>query len=291
MGYDEAYALVCKNEKVEVKPIVRDRSFFKKGHDGEFMFTGTVKQYQLPFSNGTRSYVKIFKDQQEQEAFEVLLYKEPGDFNIYNRDSKQWLKYVVEVTKEGKILDLTIPSHALEEKVLRANYKRISPDWDSRHKAGLEFALVNDSQLRESDNKKSDVIEKAMEYYFKVKKTNSKMYNLLRLLDKTPTVENKDNTAYLKNEVMKIIEQREKTKVAGLKTMYDFIAIMEDSNFDNKVLIFDAMDAKEIVISYGSFKLTATEAVMGNSIDQAAAWLNDLQNQESKIVLQQRLKK
>ena len=66
---------------------------------------------------------------------------------------------------------------------------------------------------------------------------------------------------------------------------------MEDPRFDTKVLIYDAMDANEIIMSNGLFKLASTEAVMGKSVAQVADWLETLQNQEDKIILQQRLKK
>lgn len=290
MSFDEAIKFVTKNEVVEVKPIIRERPFFKKGHDGEFMFTGTTKMYQLPFSNNSRSYVKIFDNSKEQEAFEVIMNLPAGALNLYNRNSEFWLKYTVTLTKEGKQLDLTVPSLVLEYKVLKANVKRIAPDWASRHRGGLEFALVNDTQVQEDDNKRADMYEKAMDYFIKIRKSTSKMYNVLRLLDKKPTAENADNIAFLKTEILKVLEQREKGR-GGVKSVYDFIEIMEDPRFDTKVLIYDAMDVNEIIMSNGLFKLASTEAVMGKSVAQVADWLETLQNQEDKIILQQRLKK
>lgn len=290
MSFDEAIKFVTKNEVVEVKPIIRERPFFKKGHDGEFMFTGTTKDYQLPFSNNSRSYVKIFDNSKEQEAFEVIMNLPAGALNLYNRNSEFWLKYTVTLTKEGKQLDLTVPSLVLEYKVLKANVKRIAPDWASRHRGGLEFALVNDTQVQEDDNKRADMYEKAMDYFIKIRKSTNKMYNVLRLLDKKPTAENADNVAFLKTEILKVLEQREKGR-GGVKSVYDFIEIMEDPRFDTKVLIYDAMDANEIIMSNGLFKLASTEAVMGKSVAQVADWLETLQNQEDKIILQQRLKK
>jgi hypothetical protein len=116
------------------------------------------------------------------------------------------------------------------------------------------------------------------------------MYNTLRLLDKIPPKEVADNTNFLKTEILKVLEQRERSK-SNLKSIHDFIEIMEDPKFETKVLIHDAMDAKEINLINGMFKLVATDAVMGKSISQAAEWLDTLQNQEDKIILQQRLKK
>ena len=54
-----------------------------------------LKCYQLPFSNNSRSYVKIFDNSKEQEAFEVIMNLPAGALNLYNRNSEFWLKYTV----------------------------------------------------------------------------------------------------------------------------------------------------------------------------------------------------
>lgn len=291
MSYEKAVSIALKNETIEVKPIVRDRPFFKKGHDGEFMYTGTNRTYQLPYSMNTRSYAKVFETAEEQEAFELLLDKPKGSLNIFSRENPFWLKYKVELTKDGKVLDLSMPGHALEYKVLKVNTKRIAENWHSRHRPGLEFALVSANQVQEDDAKKARISEKAMDLFTKIRKSNTKMYNVLRLLDKTPPKEAIDNTSFLKTELLKVIDQKEISRKGAIKNVLDFINVVEDSMFETKVLIYDAMDANEIVLRNGLFKLVATDAVMGNSIEQTAKWLDDLINQESKIILQQRLKK
>jgi len=287
----EAEKIVLKpGEIVQVKPIIRKRPFFKEGHDGEFMFTGTTKTYQLPYDMSTHSYVRIFEDPDVQEAFEVLLNKPKGSLNIYDWKNKFWRSYSVEVTKEGKELDLGIPGHVLEYFVLKANKKRIAEDWASRHKPGLEFALVNDAQVREDDNKRADIYENAMDLFFKVRKKTSDMYNILRLLDKKPLKENRDNAKWLKTELLKIIEQKDKTPKSTTKTVHDFIRVVEDPKFDTKVLIYDAMDKNEIKLRSGMFILTSTDAPMGKSLTQAADYIDNLENHEEKVILQQRIK-
>lgn len=288
----EAAKLVLRpGETIEVKAIVKKRPFFKEGHDGEFMFTGCLKTYQLPFVMSTHSFAQVFETPKIQEAFEVLFNKPKGSLNIYDRKNEFWTSYKVEVTKDGKILDLSIPDHMLQYLVLKANSHRISDGWAGRHRPGLEFALVNESQVREDDNKKAAISEKAMDLFFKIRKNTSDMYNVLRLLDKTPLKENRDNIEWLKTELLKVIDQKDKNTKGQIKTVHDFIKIVEDSKFDIKVLIYDAMDAKEIFTRNSNFILSATDAPMGKSLEQAADWLDDLQNQEEKIILQQRLKK
>lgn len=291
MSYEEAMKIALKNETVEVKPVVIERPFFKPGHDGEFMYTGCNRTYTLPYSNDTRSFVRIFDSAKEQEAFEVLFDKPRGSLNLNNRENEFWTRLKVDVSKEGKLLDLSIPGHMLEYKILKANTKRVSEDWASRHRPGIEFALVNAVQIQEDDSKKAKITELAMDLFTKLRKSNSKMFNVLRLLDKTPPKEAIDNTQFLKTEILKVIDQKEISRNGSIKNINDFIKVVEDPLFDTKVLIYDAMDANEISLRNGMFKLVATDAVIGNSIEQSARWLDDLVNQESKIILQQRLKK
>jgi hypothetical protein len=251
MNYEKAVSIALKQETVEVKPIIRERPFFRKGHDGEFMFTGSRKTYQLPYSNTTRSFVKIFDNIEEQTAFETLLNQEPGSLNVFNRHNPFWTKFSVEVTKEGKMLDLSVPTIALEYKVLKANSNRIAPDWASRNRPGYEFALVKASQVQEDEAMVASISEQAMDIFAKIRKSNSKMYNVLRLLDKNPPREVKDNTSFLKTELIKILDEKNKAAAKGIKTIHDFIKVTNDPVFDTKVLIYDAMDINEIKLLNG----------------------------------------
>lgn len=281
---------VLKNITIEVKPIIRQRSHFKKGHDGEFMFTGCNKTYMLPFVMSTRAYSKIFKDPEEQEAFETLMDLPKGTLGIYKRNSEYWIKYAIEISKEGKTLDLSIPSHALEHKVLLANKKRISPDWDSKNKPGYEFALVDETKLESDSLKLAEKSENAMELFMKIRKSGKKMFNVLRILGKNPSAESQSNLGWLKAELQKIIDQKEKIKGVNTPTIDDFIKVAEDSNFDMKALVYDAMSIKEIVLKGTNFRHAETDEFIGKSLSSAADWLSDIKNQEHKLLIEQRLK-
>lgn len=289
MTTQEAAKLVLKGDIIEVKPIIRTANgFFKEGHDGQFMFTGTKKTYQLPFSMGTRSYVKVF-DAKEQEAFEVLLGKQPDSLNLYDRDNIFWVKYSVELTKDGKSLDLSNVAHALEYRVLKANSQRIAPDWASRNRPSYEFALVSGSQVQEDESKRTALYEKAMEKFFELRKYPSKMYTVLRLLDRRLPKEVSTNTDTLKTELLKIIEEKIQSKTS--KTAVDFIKAVDDPKFETKALIYDAVDANEITLAGGVFRLQFNDSLMGKNIGQAADYLDDIQNQEERLILQQRMSK
>ena len=78
---------ITSNKTIEVRPIKRTRPFFKADHDGAFMFSGTYKEYTLPYINDTRSYANPFESPEEQEEFERVLQLAPGALSINNRNS------------------------------------------------------------------------------------------------------------------------------------------------------------------------------------------------------------
>lgn len=289
MNFEEAKALVLENKIVEVKPIIRKKPFYKEGHDGEFMFTGCAKTYMLPYVMNKRAYKNIFEDSNEQTAFEVLMDKKPGSLNVYSRDNNFWAKeYKVEITKEGKTLDLSIPSHALEYRVLKANSHKITTDWSHRGNPAYEFCLIDETQAEEDNYKLAEKKEDAMELFMKLRKSNAKMYNLLRVMGLKPTKESKSNGQWLKAEIQRIMDQIEKPKGGGLY-IDDFIKAAQDPRFELKVLIYDAMDIKEIVIKSGHYKLASNDEYLGKTLNEVADWLSDIKNQEHKLLIEQRL--
>jgi hypothetical protein len=290
MEVDKAREIALQDVTVDVKPIIRKRAFFKEGHDGEFMFTGCVKTYQLPYDIRTSSYVRIFKNSEEQEAFEILLDRPKGSLNIYDRHNEFWTKYRIEIDKAGKTLDLSVPSHALEHKVLQANTVRIALDWESRNKPGYEFALVNETQVQEDAYKATERQEDAMNLFTKISKSNSKMYNLLRIMGKTYDKNMMDNTKHLKTELMAIMNNKVKDRSNNAPNIDDFIKAAKDPDFEMKVFVFDMIDKGEITVRGNTFKVVSTSDIIGSNIDQAVQWLSALQNQEVKLLLQQKIK-
>lgn len=277
-----------KKEKVVVKPIVRTRPFFSKGHDGEFMFTGAVKSYMLPYSMSTRSFVNIFESKEEQEYFESEMGLKKGAMSVYDRNSAFWNDFKVDITKEGKTLDLSIPSHMLEYKVLKANKTRIAPSWDDRNKsATYEFALVSESQVIVDNIKNAERDEKAMELFMKIHKSPKKMYDILRVLGKKPENNAKDNIGWLKAQITEIIAEKRKSK--GVTNVDDFIAAAEDPNLATKLFVLDAIDAGEITQQNGSYRLAANDQLLGKNMAQVVDYFKSPVGREDKLLIEQRL--
>jgi hypothetical protein len=277
---------VLNSNKVIVRPVKSGRPFMKPGHDGEFMYTGCFKGYKLPYVLATRSFARIFDDA-EQKEFEKLLNKKEGELSIYNWKSEFWNDFTVELGKEEKILDLNIPIHALEYRVLKANSDKIAVDEANIRSGAHSYVLVDENAKQEADYKLSEKNEEAMELFMKLRKSDKKMYDLLRVLGKNPSHNMKSNTKALKAELDAVIAQKE--RINGQVGIDDFIEAAKDPKFSTKIFVLDAVELKEILTKNGGYRIAETKQLIGNSLEQAVDFFDDAKNQDQKLLIEQRL--
>jgi hypothetical protein len=279
---------ITSNKTIEVRPIKRTRPFFKADHDGAFMFSGTYKEYTLPYINDTRSYANPFESPEEQEEFERVLQLAPGALSINNRNSDFWSTFKVQLSKEGKVLDLNYPMHVLEYRVLKANTKRICPNWEDRNRnSAYEFALIDKDVEEVNDIKDAERNLRAMELFIKMRKSNKKMYDILRVLGKKLPKEASVNTSQLIKEIDQIIA--EKSKVGGVLNIDDFIEAAEDPKLSLKVFVLDAIEIGEIEISKGIYKITSNQTAIGRNLSEAVDYFDSIKGREDKLLIEQRL--
>jgi hypothetical protein len=279
---------ITSNKTIEVRPIKRTRPFFKADHDGAFMFSGTYKEYTLPYINDTRSYANPFESPEEQEEFERVLQLTPGALSINNRNSDFWSTFKVKLSKEGKVLDLNYPMHVLEYRVLKANTKRICPNWEDRNRnSAYEFALIDKDVEEVNDIRDAERNLRAMELFIKMRKSNKKMYDILRVLGKKLPKEASVNTSQLIKEIDQIIA--EKSKVGGVLNIDDFIEAAEDPKLSLKVFVLDAIEIGEIEVSKGVYKITSSQTAIGRNLSEAVDYFDSIKGREDKLLIEQRL--
>jgi hypothetical protein len=279
---------ITSNKTIEVRPIKRTRPFFKADHDGAFMFSGTYKEYTLPYINDTRSYANPFESPEEQEEFERVLQLAPGALSINNRNSDFWSTFKVQLSKEGKVLDLNYPMHVLEYRVLKANTKRICPNWEDRNRnSAYEFALIDKDVEEVNDIRDAERNLRAMELFIKMRKSNKKMYDILRVLGKKLPKEASVNTSQLIKEIDQIIA--EKSKVGGVLNIDDFIEAAEDPKLSLKVFVLDAIEIGEIEVSKGVYKITSSQTAIGRNLSEAVDYFDSIKGREDKLLIEQRL--
>lgn len=280
---------VLEDKKIKIEPIIRKHPFFREGHDGQFMFTGCRQRYSLPYVTSTSSYVNIFdKDKREQEQFEELLNKEPKALSLYNRKSTFWSKFWFEIGKEGTTLDLNNPVHALQFKLIKANKDYFAPSWGERfNRPSYKYAIVDSKAVVEEENKSAVRFEKAMDLFQEMKKSKTKLFNTLRLLDKKPS--ETMSIEQLKADISKIINQTE--KLVGTPNIDDFIRAASDPQSVSKIFVLDAIDAKAINVDQGEFRQTNDNRLVGKSLQEVVDHYDDAQFQEDKILIMEKIKR
>lgn len=285
MTKEEAKSLVLESKIIELQPIVRTGGFYKKGHDGEFMYTGCMNKYTLPISKSMNSFSQIFEEN-EQEAFEKLLNKAEGALNLFTRKSPFWGSFIIEIDKSGTKLDLSNPIHALQFKVIKANVDFFAPSLaQKKDKRSYKYAIVDGKVSHEQENKLAIKTEKAMDLFHDIKKSKTKMLNVLRILDRKPP---KDSSIeWLKAEIIKIINQKEKT--SGILNIDDFISSASDPQASSKIFVLDAIDAKAISASGGNFRVVETNQLIGKSMQTAVDWMDDAKNQEDRLLIESKI--
>ena len=276
---------ILENKKIKVKPFKRNRPFFNEKHDGTIRYTGCTSGYTLPWQNSTRSFVQIFKDG-EQEAFEKELDLEPGTLNLYKRKGSWWSKFTIELTKEEIELDLMNPIQALEYRVLLADKTSISKDKNT-YNGTQDYYLEDDTIEIEENYKISETKEDAMDIFVKLRKSDKKMYNILRVLGKNPPKTMATNSKALKAELTSIMDQVE--KVSGQPNITDLINVFNDELYEDKLFVHDAIEINEIEIIDGHYKLKDSGTPIGRSIQESSEYFHAAKNQDDKLLIQQRI--
>ena len=271
------------NKKVSVKLVEKTRSGFLKNSDGNTIWSGCKRTYQAPTNQFDRIIQLLNKD--EQEYLEKEMGLETGSLAPGARKNNFWREFKVTLDKKGKMLDLSDPEDFLSWKVLQAS-NTVANSKEGINVMIHDFYMVTEEEERESDNRLAERYEKASHLFTKINKSDKKMISVLRLLGKRG-IPAEASTKWLKAELVKVIEQKEKIK--GIPSMDDFIKVAEDPNFDTKVFLLDAIELGEVHIEGTTYKLRAGD-VIGYDQEQAISFINDPKNQNVKFLIEERIK-
>lgn len=278
---------VLKNKQIRVEPIIRPKSFFKKGHDGEFMYTGCKRIYTLPFNSGKRSFFNPFLQDGEQEFFEKALNQKEGALNLYDAHSKFWGTFTISLDKNGMDLDLNNPSDALRYRVMLVDPKFANGE-EQRDVPECEYILIDEEIKEKAISEKGLIKDKAMDYMYKLKKSKKAMYDTLRLLGRKPDSE--ASIDWFKNELYNILD--EPGILPGTVGIKQFIATMEDPIADVKIFVLDAIEKGEIVQGNDGYRIADGRKYIGKDINHVYNYFADgtPEAKEEKIIIEQRLK-
>lgn len=277
---------ILENKRIKVKPIVRSRPFLRKGHDGEFMYTGCRRVYGLPYDSKRRSFFNPFLDDQEQALFEKALNQTAGALNLYDLKSKFWGGFTFSLDKEGLDLDLMNPSDALIYRIIKVNPKFANTDAE-RDVPECEYMIVDQDVEEQMITMKAEIKDKAMDHMYKIKKSKKKMYDTLRLLGKKPDIN--ASMDWYKTELYKILDQT--GNVPGVVGVKQFLEVMEDSTGETKIFVLSAIDSGEIVQATEGYRIADSRKFIGKDLQSVYDYfLSDTPEiKEQKLIIEQRL--
>lgn len=278
---------VLKQKTIKVKPIIRSRSFFKKGHDGEFMYTGCKRVYGLPYSSRQRGFFNPFLQDGEQEFFEKALNQKEGALNLYDAHSKFWGTFTLTLDKDGDELNLMNPSDALLYRILLVNPKFANSD-SEKDVPECEYVLIDEAEEEKVVSQKAEIKDRAMDHMYKLKKSKKKMYNVLRLLGKKPDKE--ASTDWFKTELYKILDQS--GNVPGVIGIKQFLEVMEDPTSETKIFVLDAIESGDIVQGTEGYRIADGRKYLARDLRGVYDYFinGSPEASEEKIMIEQRLK-
>lgn len=272
-----------QNKKIAVKIVEKQRSGYLKNSDGNTIWTGCKRIYQAP----TNQYDRIVQllDKDEQVFFEKEMGLENGSLSPSARKNNFWREFKVTLDKKGKMLDLMDPEDYLSWKVLSFS-NTIANSKDEINPMIHDFYMVTEEEEQEIGSRLAEKYEEASILFAKISKSDKKMKNILRLLGKT-NIPADAATKWLKSELVKVIEQKE--KINGIPGTEDFIRVANDPNFDIKIFILDSMEIGEIFVEGTTYKLRGGD-VIGYDYEQAISFLTNPKNQTTKLLIEERVK-
>jgi len=245
-----------EDRKVILKPIVKPGAMNGKGHDGEFMYSGTEVHFCLPYSI-KKGRLETILTREEQTYFEELL---DEDLSIHKKVDNYWSKFFVKIRKDEKLmtngyeLDLNDPIDNLRWRLLKIQ-PHVAPNWESRFKRGeYVFALVDEDELVESRARATDKRKEAYMFLGRIENSPSKMIDFLRVYGKRPS--STSTVDFLKSEIDKLIEEPK-----GLDRV---INIIKDPNYEMKLFIEDAVEAGAIIKKGKKYFLQGGDAINEN---------------------------
>ena len=284
--------LVCENKKIKIVTIPRKKAYLKRGkegqpHDGEDIYTGCYKSYGLGWSIKKHSYNNPFFNENEQEAFEILLDQKEGSLNLYKLNSEFWGKFNIKITKEGLDLDLNNPADALMYRVLLTD-PRFAKSATEKSILEKEYLIINESEQKEQESILGKKKDEANDFMFKLKKNKRDMYNVLRLLGKKPS---QDASAdWLKSELYKIID--EVTVPKGKNGLDQFLDIMKDPRQEIKLFVLDAVDVQAILKEQAGYKLEHNGKFVGKRYEDVVEYfsVNNPDVQQERLIIEEIIK-
>lgn len=272
------------NEKVTIKFIKRNKGLASNvGSDHVIsggMIEGATRKFCVPLlRNGG---LKNVLTNEEKEFFEEGHFR-GVNLSIY---SDFWKTQFVALEKLDTILDLSVPEDYIKYKILLSWDTVIAPSlqqYKTENKGTYQFYITKSGEELKDRSKKLDLIKTAWKVYYKLEDNKDALVSIIYLMTGKKLSDN-STMEFINTEVETLVDTRTK----------DFLALVEDPNFETKTLIALAENVGIILKKNGKYETVdgLTLAKQGEiaSLQNAVSYLIDPKNHEVRDLIQARIK-
>lgn len=268
---------VLLNKKVTIRPIPRRSTVFDKE---VAINPGATVSFDLPMDPARRARHPLFESEEEQEYFEKKLNLPKNALSVFDRNNKYWDEYRVVLTDAGLVLDLTNVSDYLQYKVLKTNKHLIASSWTERNDdPRFRAAFVEEGYENIEINKVQDKKKKAYVFLSRIEDSVDQMIDVLNIMGKKVNRNRGASLDFLKAELYKIVEDNI-APPGELSPLDIFIAIADDKDYEFKVIIDKALNAKALYkAGKNGYRLPKGDEPIADDTREMIDWLKDPKNQ------------
>ena len=275
-----------RNEKVIVRFVPRENDNVVDRKHVAFggMMDNAVRGFTVRMlSNGT--YRNVLTDN-EKAYLEEILGLEINGLSVYNKKDNFWDNYLIRLTKQDTILDLSVPEDYIKYKVLLANKDTVAPSMKELRefrKATYEYVIMEpNEEFADSRNKVNNTM-KCYEEFGAIKDKFDILRCIIETVDGRPVAAN-TKIEFLQAKASDLIQANPK----------QFLEVITDPLLNTKVIIKKAVDVG-LISKRGEYYYFREDGspMCGPNEDPtftiAAKFLSLPQNQELKFAIEAKL--
>ena len=289
-------AKTTKNSIESINPLRKERivvRFIPKENDNITdrkhvafggMMDGAERGFTVPMlSNGT--YKNVLTDD-EKSYLEEVLGLEVNGLSVYNKKDNYWDNYLIRLTKQDTILDLSDPEDYIKYKVLLANKDLVAPSMNilrNARRATYEYVIMEpNEEFSDSRNRVNNTM-KCFEEFGAIKDKFDVLKCIVETLDGRP-VANNTKIEFLQAKITDLITANPKA----------FLEVVTDPLLNTKIVIKKAVEAG-LISKRGEYYYFREDGspMCGPNEDPtftvAAKYLSLPQNQELKFSIEAKL--
>lgn len=248
------------------------------------MMDGAVRGFTVPMlSNGT--YKNVLTDN-EKAFLEEVLGLEINGLSVYNKKDNYWDNYLIRLTKQDTILDLSDPEDYIKYKVLIANKDTVAPSMKElreHRRATYEYVIIEpNEEFSDSRNKVNNTM-KCYEEFGAIKDKFDVLRCIIETIDGRPVAAN-TKIEFLQGKATDLISSNPKL----------FLETVTDPLLNTKIIIKKALEAG-VITKRGDYYYLKSDGspLCGNNENPtftvAAKYLSLPQNQELKFSIEAKM--